>query len=172
MWEMWKMGSSPEGSVGSFTRTSFRKIGWKAIHQALYNQTGTLFQWTMSACELTCTRSSKLNRVACACTRVRVFQSTLLEWFCININLMYYKPYVGIFASSILQGVFFRSFRRRLDRSVLALANSNQQTVSLTSPPANSLQRFSYKVASEDPHRYVVLFPTIRLTAASEKILL
>jgi hypothetical protein len=27
MWEMWKMGSSPEGSVGSFTNTSFRKMG-------------------------------------------------------------------------------------------------------------------------------------------------
>lgn len=29
MWEMWKTGSSLEGSVGSFTKTSFRKMGWK-----------------------------------------------------------------------------------------------------------------------------------------------
>lgn len=29
MWEMWNRGSSPEGSVGSFTNTSLRKIGWK-----------------------------------------------------------------------------------------------------------------------------------------------
>lgn len=27
MWEMWKTGSSLEGSVGSFTNTSFRKMG-------------------------------------------------------------------------------------------------------------------------------------------------
>ena len=26
------MGSSPEGSVGNFTRTSFRKIGCKIMH--------------------------------------------------------------------------------------------------------------------------------------------
>lgn len=29
MWEMWKMGSSPEGSVGNFTSTSLRKMGCK-----------------------------------------------------------------------------------------------------------------------------------------------
>lgn len=29
MWEMWNRGSSPEGSVGSFTNTSLRKIGCK-----------------------------------------------------------------------------------------------------------------------------------------------
>lgn len=27
IWEMWKTGSSLEGSVGSFTNTSFRKMG-------------------------------------------------------------------------------------------------------------------------------------------------
>lgn len=33
MWEMWKTGSSLEGSVGNFTNTSFRKMGWKSQGQ-------------------------------------------------------------------------------------------------------------------------------------------
>lgn len=34
MWEIWKMGSSPEGSVGNFTSTSFRKMGCKTLGKA------------------------------------------------------------------------------------------------------------------------------------------
>lgn len=50
MCDMWKTGSSLEGSVGSFTRTSLRKTGWKK--SKCHCGSITLWQWaeTLYAC--------------------------------------------------------------------------------------------------------------------------